>query len=80
MSIKGPGSPSGQVNSAITDSLAVTGANVLASAPTVALSMFYQAAGQAYSLTMQNAASNQHNLNALNPTIVANALKKLSTS
>ena len=50
---------------------------VLNSAPDVAVSIFYQAAGQAFSLTMQNAASNQQNLNALNPTIVAHALKLL---
>ncbi|MFC5311118.1 RebB family R body protein [Azospirillum rugosum] len=34
---------------------------------------FHQAAGQAFSLTMQNAASNQQNLNALTPSLVANA-------
>jgi len=50
---------------------------VLNSAPDVAVSIFYQAANQAFSLTMQNAASNQQNLNALNPTIVAHALKLL---
>ncbi len=35
--------------------------------------MFYQAAGQAYAITMQNAASNQHNLNGLNLPLVSNA-------
>ena len=43
------------------------------------MSIFYQAAGQAFSLTMQNAASNQQNMNALNPTIVANALSQLKS-
>ncbi len=66
-------------NSTIIGSVANNSTSVVASAPAVALSMFYQAAGQAYALTMQNAASNQHNLNALNPTLVANAVKALST-
>lgn len=69
---------SSTVNPQILDSVTATNASVVGSSPTVALSMFYQAAGQAYSLTMQNAASNQQNLNALNPTIVANALKAIT--
>ena len=51
---------------------------VLGSSPDVCVSIFYQAAGQAFSLTMQNAASNQQNLNSLNPTIVAHALKLIN--
>lgn len=69
---------SSAVNPQILDSVTATNTSVVGSSPTVALSMFYQAAGQAYSLTMQNAASNQQNLNALNPTIVANALKAIT--
>ena len=65
-------------NPKIVDALATTGTNVLSNSPSVALSIFYQAAGQAFSLTMQNAASNQQNMNALNPTIVANALNELT--
>lgn len=66
------------INPQILDSVTATGTNVVASAPSVALSMFYQAAGQAFSITMQNAASNQQNLNALNASIVAQALKELN--
>lgn len=51
---------------------------VIGSSPDVALSMFYQAAGHAFALTMQNASSNQQNLNTLNPTIVSQALRLLS--
>lgn len=53
---------------------AATTSPVVAEAPNVAVSMFYQAAGQAYAITMQNAASNQQNLNTLNPSIVAQAI------
>lgn len=62
----------------------VTGANtqnataVIGSSPTVALSMFYQAVGQAYAMTMQNAASTQHNLNMLNTPIVTNAVTAIT--
>lgn len=68
----------GKVNGTIMDSVAATNATVIGSAPNVALSMFYQAAGQAYGLTMQNAASNQQNVNAFNPTLVSNAVGNLS--
>jgi len=57
-----------------------TTSSVLASSPDVAVSIFFQAAGQAFSLTMQNAASNQQNLNSLNAAIVANALKTIGTA
>ncbi|BCH55894.1 RebB like protein [Agrobacterium vitis] len=61
--------------SADTNQTGTTGTSpVVAEAPNVALSMFYQSAGQAYSITMQNAASNQQNLNTLNPSIVAQAI------
>ncbi|BAF89779.1 MULTISPECIES: RebB family R body protein [Azorhizobium] len=63
----------------ITDSVAASSESVLGSAAPVALSMFYQAAGQAYAITMQNAASNQHNLNGLNLPLVSNAVKALTT-
>ncbi|NSZ19252.1 RebB family R body protein [Agrobacterium vitis] len=53
---------------------------VISEAPNVALSMFYQSAGQAYSLIMQNAVSNQQNLNSLNPSIVAQAISLISKS
>ncbi|WP_208948246.1 RebB family R body protein [Segnochrobactrum spirostomi] len=71
---------SSTVNPQVIDGLSSTNSSVVGSAPAVALSIFYQAAGQAYSLTMQNAASNQQNLNALNPTIVANALRAITTA
>ncbi|MDE1148805.1 MAG: RebB family R body protein [Azospirillaceae bacterium] len=72
------GDMSDSVNPQIVDSVATSATSVIAAGPNVALGMFYQAAGQAFSLTMQNASSNQQNLNALNPSIVANALKVLS--
>ncbi|MFB9914290.1 RebB family R body protein [Rhizobium paknamense] len=51
---------------------------VVSEAPNVAVSMFYQAAGHAYSLSMQNAASNQQNINSLAPSVIANALALLN--
>ncbi|MCM2290794.1 RebB family R body protein [Allorhizobium sp. BGMRC 0089] len=51
---------------------------VIAESPNVAVSIFYQAAGQAYSLSMQNASSNQQNVNSLAPSIIANALAMLN--
>jgi hypothetical protein len=62
----------------VADSISATNHTVLGSSPDVAISIFYQAAGQAFSLTMQNAASNQQNLNSLNPSIVAQALKLIN--
>ncbi len=52
--------------------------SVIGSSPTVALSMYYQAVGQAYAMTMQNAASTQHNLNMLNTPIVTNAVTAIT--
>lgn len=68
------------VNPLITDATVQNSATVLGSSPTVALSMFYQAAGQAYAITMQNAASNQQNLNALNTPIVTNGVTAITNA
>jgi hypothetical protein len=73
-------SNSNNVNPLITDSLAQNSASVVGSSPTVAMSFFYQAAGQAYAITMQNAASNQQNLNALNTPIVTNAVTAITNA
>lgn len=53
-------------------------ASVMTDAPSVAVSMFYQAAGHAYSLSMQNATSAQQNINTLAPSVIANALALLN--
>lgn len=62
----------------VLDNVTTTGASVVANSTGVAVSMFYQAAGHAYALTMQNAAANQQNVNALNNPIIANAVKLIN--
>lgn len=70
---------SGGVNSKITDAVAQTAVGVLAEAPSVAIGALYQTAAQANGLAMQNAVSNQQNLNQLNPSIVAQAIAKINS-
>lgn len=66
------------INPLVTDALAQNATSVIGSSPSVAMSMFYQAAGQAYAITMQNAAATQHNLNMLNTPIVTNAVTAIT--
>lgn len=69
-----------QVHSQITDANTQNSSSVLGVSPTVALSLFYQAAGQAYAITMQSAAANQQNLNALNTPVVTNAITAITAA
>lgn len=62
------------VNGKITDAVAQTSAGVLGEAPAMALGALYQTAAHATGLAMQNAVSNQQNLNQLNPAIVSQAI------
>lgn len=66
------------INPLVTDANTQNSASVIGSSPQMALSMFYQAVGQAYAITMQNAASTQHNLNMLNTPIVTNAVTAIT--
>lgn len=63
-----------KVNEQITDAVTQTNVNVVAEAPAQAMGSFYQVASHANGLAMENATANQHNLNQLNPAILANAV------
>jgi len=71
-------SDSSSVNTQITDAVAQTAVGVLAEAPAVAVGSLYQAAAHSNGLAMENAVSNQQNLNALNPAIVAQAIARIN--
>lgn len=62
------------VNSQITDAVTQTNVKVLGEAPAQAMATLYQVASQAAGIAISNANSNQHNLNLLNPSIVAQAI------
>jgi hypothetical protein len=62
------------VNSQITDAITQTNVKVVAEAPAQAMAAFYQMMASANGIAAQNAVSNQHNLNQLNPSIVAKAI------
>lgn len=64
-----------KVNEQITDAVTQTNVKVLAEAPAQAMGTLYQVASHSSGLAMQNAVSNQQNLNQLNPIIVADAIK-----
>jgi len=66
------------VNAQITDAVTQTNVKVLAEAPAQAMATLYQVASHSNGLAMENAVSNQQNLNQLNPTIVAQAIKIIS--
>ena len=63
-----------KVNGQITDAVTQTNVNVLGDAPAQAMGTLFQVAAQAAGLSLQNAVSNQQNLNQLNPVIVADAI------
>ncbi|MEM6717693.1 MAG: RebB family R body protein [Bacteroidota bacterium] len=65
------------VNGKVTDAVTQTNVTVLGESPAQALSNLYQMATHANGMAMQNSVSNQHNLNQLNPVIVADAIKML---
>ncbi len=65
----------GHVNSQITDAVTQTNVKILGEAPAQAMATLYQIAAQAAGIAISNANANQANLNALNPSIVAQAIK-----
>lgn len=65
---------SSRVNLQVTDAVTQTNVNVLGESPAQAMGTLYQMATHANGMAMQNSVSNQHNLNQLNPSIVAKAL------
>lgn len=67
------------VNKQITDAVTQTNVNVLGDAPAQALGSLYQVAAHSAGIAVQNAVSNQQNLNQLNPVIVADAIKMLKS-
>ena len=66
------------VNGQITDAVTQTNVKVLGEAPAQAMATLYQVASQAAGIAISNANSNQHNLNQLNPAIVAQAITIIS--
>lgn len=66
------------VNPQITDAVTQTSVKVLAEAPAQAMATLYQTMASANGIAAQNAVSNQHNLNQLNPAIVARAISIIS--
>lgn len=72
--------PNTNVNEQVPDAVTQTNVKVVAEAPAQAMAAFYQVIAAANGMTAQNAVSNQHNLNQLNPTIVAEAIKLLKSS
>lgn len=65
------------LNRQVTDSMTQTSAHVLGESPAQALGTLYQMVTHANGLALQNAVSNQQNLNQLNAVIVADAIKLL---
>lgn len=66
------------VNPQVTDAVTQTNVKVVAEAPAQAMATLYQVASQAAGIAISNANSNQQNLNALNPSIVAQAISIIS--
>ncbi len=66
--------PKVPVNSQVTDAVTQTNVKVVAEAPAQAMATLYQIASQAAGIAINNANANQHNLNQLNPAIVAEAI------
>lgn len=65
------------VNSQITDSVTQANVNVLSDAPAVAMGNLYQAAAAAAGQAIQNAVSNQQNLNVLAEAVTTASVKSL---
>ncbi|SMX43118.1 RebB family R body protein [Actibacterium lipolyticum] len=66
------------VNPQVTDEVTQTNVTVIGESPAQAMGTLYQIAAQAAGIAISNANANQGNLNALNPTIVAQAIKIIS--
>lgn len=66
------------VNAQVTDTVSQTTMGVVGEAPAVAVGTLYQTAAHANGVLMENASANQHNLNQLNPAIVAQAIAKIN--
>ena len=67
------------VNGKVTDAVTQTNVTVLGESPAQAMGSLYQMATHANGMAMQNSVSNQQNLNQLNPVIVADAIKLLTS-
>jgi uncharacterized protein YidB (DUF937 family) len=65
------------VNSQITDSVTQASVNVLGDAPAVAMGNLYQTAAAAAGQAIQNAVSNQQNLNVLAEAVTTASVKSL---
>ncbi len=68
------------VNSQITDSITQASVNVLGDAPAVAMGNLYQTAAAAAGQAIQNAVTNQQNLNVLAEAVTTAAVKSLIDS
>ena len=68
-----------KVNEQITDAVTQSNVKVVAESPAQAMGSLYQIAAQANGIAMQNAVSNQQNLNQLNASIVAKAISMINT-
>ena len=69
-----------KVNEQITDAVTQTNLQVLGESPAQALGSLYQMAAHANGMALQNSVSNQQNLNQLNTTIVAEAIKIIKSA
>lgn len=67
-----------KVNEQITDAVTQSNVKVVAESPAQAMGSLYQVAAHSNGLAMQNAVSNQHNLNQLNASIVAKAISMIT--
>jgi hypothetical protein len=65
------------VNSQVTDAVTQSSVKVLGDAPAVALGNLYQTAAHAASLAIQNAVTNQQNLNVLAKAVTTASVKSL---
>lgn len=70
----------GTVNNQITDGVTQTNVNVLGNSASQAMGSLFQVASHANGLAMQNAVSNQQNMNHLNTVIVAEAINLIKGS
>ena len=68
------------VNSQITDSVTQASVNVLGDAPAVAIGSLYQTASAAAGQAIQNAVTNQQNLNILAEAVTTASVKYLMDS
>lgn len=66
-----------QVNEQITDAVTLTNVNVVGEAPAQAMGTLFQVVAHANGMAVENAVSNQQNLNQLNPSIVAQAISMI---